>query len=82
VAAAHARRRGHSRRVLSALEAAAADRGYALLKLETGIEQPEAVALYRSAGYAQIEKYGRYRDDPRSICMAKGLAPARAPQRA
>jgi GNAT superfamily N-acetyltransferase len=71
--AEHARRRGHARTVLSALEEGACSRGYARIVLETGTEQPEAVALYAAAGYSRIAPYGRYRDDPRSICMAKAL---------
>src|SRR6186713_1294327 len=41
-----ARRRGISRVVLEALEARARAVGYSRLVLETGIRQPEAIALY------------------------------------
>ena len=68
-----ARRRGHGRRILAALEDAARDLGYARVRLETGTEQPEAVAMYERAGYARIEPYGRYRRDPRTICFEKAL---------
>jgi putative acetyltransferase len=71
--AAPARRRGLARLVLRSLEDEARTRGYDELRLETGTEQPEAVAFYAAAGYTRIEPYGRYRDDPRSICMAKRL---------
>jgi len=71
--APEARRRGHGHRVLAALEEAARTRGYARVLLETGTEQPEAVALYAAAGYERVAPYGRYRDDPRTICMAKDL---------
>lgn len=63
------RRRGVARALLGRLEYEARLLGYAALQLETGEEQPEAVALYDSAGWTRIPPYGRYRDDPRSICF-------------
>ncbi len=48
------RREGLSRRVMAALEAAAADRGYRRIYLTTGPRQPEAVGLYRSLGYTPL----------------------------
>src|SRR5246127_4481452 len=44
------RRRGHARALLAALEAQAAARGYRRVYLTTGDRQPEAEALYLSAG--------------------------------
>lgn len=44
--------------------------------LETGTEQPEAVALYASEGYRPITKFGVYRESPQSICLGKPLGPA------
>lgn len=69
-----ARGRGHARTLLAELErtARAADRRR--MVLETGDRQPEAIALYTSNGYAPIERFGVYRDDPRSRCFAKPLA--------
>lgn len=69
------RRRGIARAMLSRLEDEARTLGYERMQLETGEEQPEAVALYASAGWSRIAPYGRYRDDPRSICFAKELSP-------
>ena len=68
-----ARRRGISRVVLEALEARARAVGYTRLVLETGIRQPEAIALYESSGYASIEPYGFYKNAPGSRCYAKDL---------
>jgi hypothetical protein len=34
----------------------------------------DATALYRSSGYGPIERYGRYRDEPRCLCFEKVLA--------
>ncbi|MFJ9446859.1 GNAT family N-acetyltransferase [Kitasatospora sp. NPDC101235] len=71
-----ARGRGLARAVLSRLEQTAVEAGRARVILETGTEQPEAVALYRSEGYAAIRKFGIYKDHPQSICLGKQLAPA------
>lgn len=48
------RRTGLSRRVMAALEAEAALRGYEAIELMTGARQPEAVALYLSLGYTPL----------------------------
>ncbi|MFE7528209.1 GNAT family N-acetyltransferase [Kitasatospora sp. NPDC057542] len=71
-----ARGRGLARGVLSRLEQTAVEAGRTRVILETGTEQPEAVALYRSEGYAAIRKFGIYKDHPQSICLGKRLAPA------
>ncbi|MGY1592036.1 GNAT family N-acetyltransferase [Geodermatophilus sp. SYSU D00708] len=63
-----ARGRGVSRRVLAALEAAALERGWTTLRLETGPRQPEAVGLYESAGYRAIPAFGGYVDEPDAGC--------------
>jgi GNAT superfamily N-acetyltransferase len=55
-----ARGRGLSKVLLAALEAEARDRGWTTLRLETGPEQPEAVALYTGAGYRPIGAFGHY----------------------
>jgi GNAT superfamily N-acetyltransferase len=68
-----ARRQGISRVLLVELETRARTIGYTRLVLETGTRQPEAIALYESAGYEQIESYGFYRDAPQSRCYAKSL---------
>jgi putative acetyltransferase len=67
--------RGQSigRRLLQKLEATAVDKGIALLRLETGIKQPEALALYRSEGFVEIGPFGNYGPDPLSMFMEKLL---------
>ena len=52
-----ARGHGLGRRILEQLEQHARDLGYELLRLDTGDLQPEALALFRSAGYEQIPDY-------------------------
>jgi GNAT superfamily N-acetyltransferase len=51
------RRRGHARRLLAELETIARERGYERVRLDTGPLQPEAAALYTSAGYHPIGAY-------------------------
>jgi ribosomal protein S18 acetylase RimI-like enzyme len=70
------RGRGHGRRVLGELEHLGRRYGYRALRLQTGDAQTAAIALYRSAGYRPIERYGRYRDEPRCLCFEKTLAMA------
>jgi GNAT superfamily N-acetyltransferase len=55
--APQARGQGVARRLLGALEAAARELGYAIARLDTGPDQPNARALYESAGYAEIENF-------------------------
>jgi GNAT superfamily N-acetyltransferase len=71
-----ARRRGISRMVLRRLEAEARALGYHRVQLETGLRQPEAIALYQAEGYHPIPTYGQYAGDELSVCFAKDL-PAR-----
>jgi putative acetyltransferase len=68
------RGRGLGRRILEHLEARARRDGYAAVRLETGILQPEAIRLYESAGYRRIDNYGIYQENPRSVCFEKTLA--------
>ncbi len=51
------RSRGLARALLTALEDAARDLGYARVRLDTGPRQPHARALYLSAGYREIPDY-------------------------
>ncbi len=72
VRAAH-RRRGHARRLLHLAEERARDLGYHHLVLETGTEQPEAMALYASQGYRPVATFGHYADAPLSRAFGKDL---------
>jgi putative acetyltransferase len=69
-----ARGRNVGRRLLDAIEAVARAEGIAALKLETGIHQPAAIGLYRSAGFQDVPSFGDYRPDPLSVFMGKPLA--------
>jgi putative acetyltransferase len=68
-----ARGQGVARALLRALEAAAADAGCRLLRLETGPYQPEALALYASLGYEGRGPFGDYTNDPLSVFMEKAI---------
>jgi GNAT superfamily N-acetyltransferase len=70
-----ARRRGVSRALLVELERRAGHLGYRELQLETGLAQPEAIALYESHGWYRITPYGHYKDSPQSVCFAKAITP-------
>lgn len=59
-----AQRRGLARLMLAHLETTAAAAGADVMVLETGLKQPEAIALYESSGYAPVEGFGYYRDSP------------------
>nr|WSX51486.1 GNAT family N-acetyltransferase [Streptomyces sp. NBC_00974] len=68
-----ARGLGLARRILAALEADARAAGRRRMALETGDQQPEAIALYLSSGYALSAKFGHYRFHDSSRCMTKLL---------
>ena len=48
--------------------------GYRRLALETGLAQPEAIALYESAGYQPLPGFGHYAGDELSRAYVKDLA--------
>ncbi len=76
------RGRGIGERVLAELEAIARDSGLPLLRLETGIHNTEALALYRRAGFAERGCVRRLRAGPvervhGKACRTVGRAKAR-----
>ena len=71
--APRARRIGLARQLLAHLEATAREAGAAAMVLETGIEQPEAIALYLSSGYTPVEPFGYYTWSPKSRHYGKLL---------
>ena len=70
-----ARRQGLARAVLAHLEQTAAGAGAEVMVLETGTEQPEAIAMYERAGYQRVEGFGYYTWSPKSRCYGKRLVP-------
>ena len=69
-----ARGKGVARAIMQALEREAAKLGVTRMQLETGIKQPEAIALYRKFGYAERGPFGSYQPDALSLFMEKRLA--------
>jgi len=65
------RGRGYARAVLAEVERTAVAAGRVRMILETGTAQPEAMELYRSAGYAPMPGFGTYRGEPDSRCFSK-----------
>jgi putative acetyltransferase len=68
------RGRGVARQVYDHLEILAHTRGCRELVLETGIRQPEAIALYERVGFRRCGVLPGYPDDPLSVFMIKTLA--------
>lgn len=68
-----ARGLGLGRRLLAALEGQARHEQLTRLRLETGIHQPEALGLFRAAGFAEIPAFPPYAPDPLSVFMEKRL---------
>ena len=62
------------RAILARIEEQAAREGLQLMRLETGVRQEEAIALYRSCGYRDCGPFGDYPPDPLSRFMEKRLA--------
>src|SRR5262245_19220268 len=71
------RGRGIARQILETLEDRARELGYELVWLETGIGQPEAISLYKSAGYREFAGFGEYIGNPFSVCFEKRLTAAK-----
>jgi putative acetyltransferase len=69
-----ARGQGLAKRLMAQLHAHLQGQGVPLARLETGIHQAEALALYQSMGYRTRGPYGNYAADPLSVFMELGLA--------
>jgi GNAT superfamily N-acetyltransferase len=65
--------RGVGRMILSRLEDQARRLGATGILLEMGDGQPEARALYESAGFAPVPCWGEYLATPGSVCLGKDL---------
>jgi putative acetyltransferase len=69
-----ARGMGLAKRLMDRIEEEARACGRSIARLETGIHQPEALALYRRLGYSERGPFGDYGEDPNSVFMEKRLA--------
>ena len=59
--------------MLARLEGSAAAAGVQRFVLNTGLEQPEAIELYKSSGYTRIAGFGHYACAPAAVFYAKTL---------
>jgi GNAT superfamily N-acetyltransferase len=67
--------RGHQlgENILSELENWTKELGLSKCILFMGVHQPEAMKLYLRNNFSVIENYGKLKDIPDSICLAKTL---------
>jgi putative acetyltransferase len=68
-----ARGRGVGRAILAAVEEIARAEGMRQLQLETGVDGPDALGLYRGAGYCERGPFGSYQPDLLFVFMEKQL---------
>jgi putative acetyltransferase len=72
--APRARGLGIAKRIIETLEAATRAAGVSVMRLETGIYQPDAIALFEKAGFTRCPRFGDYpEDDPFSVFMERRL---------
>ena len=64
---------GFAKQILNHLADYAQAQGVALLRLETGIHQREAINLYERMGFYRIPPFSAYREDPLSLFYEKRL---------
>jgi GNAT superfamily N-acetyltransferase len=67
------RGKGIASKILFELEKWAKELSFAKCILETGINQPEAIGLYKKNGYKIIANYGQYKNIENSVCFEKTL---------
>jgi putative acetyltransferase len=68
------RGRGVSKIILEALEAKARKEKVCCLRLETGIKNQVALALYERVGFTRCDPFADYRPDPLSVFIEKKLS--------
>ena len=64
---------GFAKLMLNHLAEYARNHGVAVLRLETGIAQQEAIALYERSGFRSIPPFGEYKPDPLSRFYEKRI---------
>ncbi|MEM1162944.1 MAG: GNAT family N-acetyltransferase [Pseudomonadota bacterium] len=60
-------------KIVEALEEEARAFGAPIMRLETGLASPDALALYRRMNYRQVGPFGSYVDNGSSVFMEKDL---------
>ena len=64
---------GIGQMILDGITQQAIKLGLPILRLETGVRQPEAISLYTKNGFIQIAPFGGYHSDPLSLFLEKSL---------
>jgi putative acetyltransferase len=67
------RGKGIASAVLKELELWASEFNYINCVLETGKNNPKAIALYHKSGYEIIPNYGQYENITTSVCLKKSI---------
>jgi putative acetyltransferase len=67
------RNRGLATMIVTELETWALEISYTKCVLETGVRQPDAIALYKKNGYKLIPNWGQYVGVENSVCFEKKL---------
>jgi putative acetyltransferase len=65
--------RGHgiAKKILEELERFARDFEYDAIRLETGVKQPESIALYGKSGFYRVPNFAPFEDDATAVCFEK-----------
>jgi putative acetyltransferase len=59
--------------ILAELERLSREFDYDAMRLETGIKQPESIALYGKAGFYRIPNFPPFENDPSAVCFEKRI---------
>ncbi len=68
-----ARGKGVAAQIVAGLEDLGRAEGFSVMRLETGLASPDALALYRKLGYREIGAFGAYEENGSSVFMEKAL---------
>lgn len=69
------RGRGVAQALLMQIERLSHQKGFHVLRLETGVHQAEAIRLYERAGFSRCAAFGEYRENGVNLCYEKTLSP-------
>ena len=64
---------GIATNILDELERFAREFDYDAMRLETGVRQPESIALYGKAGFYRIPNFPPFENDPSAVCFEKRI---------
>jgi putative acetyltransferase len=71
--ASEERGRGIATQILDELERLAREFDYDAMRLETGVRQPESIALYGKAGFYRIPNFPPFENDSSAVCFEKRI---------